>query len=346
MKIKVGIIGATGFVGSELIRLLLNHNNVEISAISSKSFLDEEIANIYKNFINISDLILEDEDSVIEKSDVIFTAVPHGLSEIIASKILSKNKILIDLGADFRLSDEDDYLKFYNKKYLNKDIHKEAIYCIPELHRRKINKQSIIGNPGCYPTSISLGLAPALYNDIVKKDSIIIDAKSGVTGAGRGANDGTHYISCNENFKPYGVGGVHRHIPEIEEVINSISKVKHKISFTPHLIPINRGILSTIYFDLDKDITVSDLHKLYVDFYKEEKFVVVVDLDTTAEIKNIKSSNYCHISIHKDERCNRAIIISTIDNMIKGAAGQAIQNMNIRMGFNESEGLNLIPSNF
>ncbi|MGL4451697.1 MAG: N-acetyl-gamma-glutamyl-phosphate reductase [Sarcina sp.] len=344
--ITVGIIGATGYVGVELLEYLLRHPKVEVVGISSKSFVGSDISDIYSNLQGVSNLICENEDDVIKKASVIFAALPHGLSEKIAIKIKEKNKILIDIGADFRLKSEEKYKEFYKKDYENSSLHEDAIYCIPELHRNLMKNQSIIANPGCYPTSISLGLAPAILKDIVKESSIIIDAKSGVTGAGRVANDNTHYIDCNENLKPYEIGGVHRHIPEIEQVLNDISNENYAISFTPHLLPINRGILSTIYFDLKKDLTVMDIHNIYTEFYKKEKFVKVLEFGKSASIKGVRNSNYCHISVHKDERCNRCIIISTIDNMVKGAAGQAIQNMNIRLGFNEDIGIDMIPRIF
>ncbi|WP_297520385.1 N-acetyl-gamma-glutamyl-phosphate reductase [uncultured Clostridium sp.] len=344
--VKVGIIGATGYVGIELLSYLLRHQKVQVVGISSKSFKDMKISDIYKNLLKISDLICEDEDAVIEKSEVIFAALPHGLSEKIASKLIDSKKVLIDIGADFRLSDEGDYIKYYNKKYSDKELHKKAIYCIPELHREKVNKQMIIANPGCYPTSISLGLGPAITNDIIVENSIIIDAKSGVTGAGKVANDNTHYVDCNENLKPYALGGTHRHTPEIEEVLSSLSDRKYQITFTPHLIPVNRGILSTIYFNLKINISVEAIYKKYCEYYKNEKFIVILPVGDVANIKLARNSNYCYISIHKDERCNRCIIVSTIDNMVKGAAGQAIQNMNLRFGFDEDMGIDMIPKIF
>ncbi|MGL4761316.1 MAG: N-acetyl-gamma-glutamyl-phosphate reductase [Sarcina sp.] len=344
--IKVGIIGATGYVGVELLGYLLRHPKVKVEGISSKSFVGSEIASIYNNLSTITDLVCENEDEILEKSDVIFAALPHGLSELIAIKIKNKNKILIDIGADFRLKDESDYVEFYKNNYKDKELHKDSVYCIPELHRNLVDKQSVIANPGCYPTSISLGLAPAIVGDLVKEKSLIVDAKSGVTGAGKVARDNTHFVDCNENLKPYAIGGTHRHVPEIEQVLNGLSNRDYQISFIPHLIPVNRGILSSIYFDLKVDINIDDIHKKYLEFYKKEKFVVVLPLGETANIKSVRNSNYCHISVHTDKRCNRCIVISTIDNMVKGAAGQAIQNMNLRLGLDEYLGIDLIPKIF
>lgn len=320
--IKVGIIGATGYVGAELLRLLLNHEAVSVEAISSVTFKDELISSVYKNFSGIVDLICEDEDSVISKSDVIFGALPHGLSERLASKILKYRKKFIDIGADFRLKNEESYIKWYNKRFDYKPLHEKSIYSIPEFHRNKI----IEGN----------------YDE----QSIIIDSKSGVTGSGRKLSLGNHFVECNESLNAYSLGGVHRHTPEIEQIINEFSDTNVKITFTPHLVPLNRGILSTIYFDLKGEYSLESIHKIYSKFYENEYFVKVLPLGSNAKIKDVKNSNYCNISIHKDNRCNRCIICSVIDNMVKGAAGQAIQNMNLLMGIEENKGLKSIATAF
>lgn len=343
---NVGIIGATGYVGVELISFLLHHKKVKLKAISSKSFEGKKISDIYGNLYGITDLLCTNQETVIKTCDIIFLALPHGLSEEIAIKIKDENKLLIDMGADFRLENELDYNKFYKANYKDKELHQNAIYCIPELHRQKLCNTNIIANPGCYPTSVALAIVPSLKSNLVKENSIIIDSKSGVTGAGRNINITNHYIECNENFSAYAVGGTHRHIPEIEQILNEFSNHLIKVSFTPHLLPINRGILSTVYYDLDKDISLERIHEIYSEFYKNEKFVKVLNLGCHAKIKSVTHSNYAHISIYKDNRCNRVIICCSIDNMIKGAAGQAIQNMNIKLGFNEDEGLDFIPSNF
>lgn len=346
--INVGIIGATGYVGVELLRLLLNHEFVSVSGISSKSFKDEAIASIYENFSGITNLICEEEEEIISKSDIIFGALPHGLSENLGEKILNKDKIFIDMGADFRLNNEEDYKKWYKAGYLNKPLHEKSIYSIPELHRKKMKNGmfKLIANPGCYPTSIALALVPAIINKIVKIDSIIIDSKSGLTGAGRNLSSISHFVECNESINAYSIGGAHRHIPEIEQILNEFSQEKIIVTFTPHLIPVNRGILSTIYFDLKENIELSELHEIYKEYYKNEFFVKILPLGSNAKIKNVKNSNYCNISLHKDERCNRIIVCSVIDNMIKGAAGQAIQNMNLILGLEETTGLKALATAF
>lgn len=372
---KVGIIGATGYVGCELLRILINHPGVEVAAISSVSFEGEEFSSIYKSFYKMTNLICENKSEVIKKCDVIFTALPHGLSEDIASECFASNKICIDLGADFRLTSEDEYKKWYGKEFNQKDLHSESIYGLPELNREKIKEYKIIANPGCYPTSIEIGLMPLLKNNLIDGSNIICDSKSGVTGAGRGLSQNTHSSELNNNFAPYAVGA-HRHIPEIEETLRTMANEKINITFTPHLLPINRGIVSTIYTtpkkhfihnntftdkitgqcvefdDFNVDITddfkinLEEIHELYVRSYENEPFVYVLPLGETACIKNVTYTNNCNISLHLNHRGDGLIVISTIDNMIKGAAGQAIQNMNIILGLNETDGLNFIAPAF
>lgn len=342
---KVGIIGSTGYVGVELIRLLLNHPEIQIEAISSQSFKDKTIDSIYKNFHGITSLVCEDEDSVINKSDIIFTALPHGLSEQIALKALDQNKLVIDMGADFRICNENTYEQWYGKKFDVKSIHPFAIYGLPEINRNNIKTAKIIANPGCYATSIELALLPLVEKNLIYTKDIICDSKSGATGAGRGLSLSTHFTECNENLSAYKIDG-HRHIGEIEEILTSKSKDNVEICFTPHLLPINRGILSTIYTKLPNKEDLETIHSIFKSYYEDCPFVKILDLGESANIKNIKYSNYCHISLHKDFRNDRLIIISCLDNMIKGAAGQAIQNMNIALGLEETTGLNLISPAF
>jgi len=340
-KIKVGIIGATGYAGVELLRLLLSHPYVEIASLSSVSFEGKPISEVYPNLKDICDDVLTNEEEVLEKSDVVFASLPHGLSEPFGKKCVEQDKLFIDLGADFRLYDEKDYTEWYNLPYKEKDLHKVAVYCIPELHRSLLKGKKIIGNPGCYPTSISLGLAPLFVNDLAVEDRIIIDSKSGVSGSGRGLSQMTHYPDCNEAFAPYKIA-VHRHTPEIEQNLSGLAKRKVTITFVPHLLPVNRGILSTMYVDLKENKSIDELLSLYKEFYKNEKFVRVLDKGNIANIKNVRLSNYCEVSLHKDERTNRLIVVSAIDNMVKGAAGQAIQNMNIALEIPEDTAINMI----
>lgn len=345
-KHAVGIIGATGYAGIELVRLLLSHPDVVISALSSVSFEGKPIHEVYPALNEICQEPLCDEDTVIEISDVIFASLPHGLCEVLAQKALAKGKKFIDLGADFRLTSEADYKAYYGLDYNDKALHEQARYCIPELHRDRLcDAVSLIGNPGCYPTCIGLGLAPAVKAGVVDLGSIIIDAKSGTTGAGRGLSQTTHHADCNEGFAPYKVAE-HRHTPEIEQILSELSGQDVQVTFVPHLLPVNRGIVATCYMTLQQDMTIDELQELYREFYGQEEFVRVLSVGACANLKHVKYSNFCDISLHLDARNRRLIVVSTIDNMVKGAAGQAIQNMNILMGFGESHGLQLIPPSF
>ena len=344
--VKVGIIGATGYVGAELLRILLNHNKVEVTALSSVSFEGQEISSIYKNFINKTNLVCNTMDDVLNKAEVIFTALPHGLSEDIAAKCIESGKICIDLGADFRLSSEQEYKYWYGKDFTKPELHKQSVYGLPELNKDKIKNTKLIANPGCYCTSIELGLMPLLKNSIIETKGIICDSKSGATGSGRGLSLTSHFTELNENFAPYKIGA-HRHTPEIEEILSTMAQDKVTVTFTPHLLPMNRGIISTIYCNPKKDnINLEEIYNLYIEEYKDKPFVNVLPLGETACTKNVRLSNYCDISLHLNHRKDQIIIVSTIDNMIKGAAGQAIQNMNIILGFDESEGLNYISPAF
>lgn len=347
--IKVGIVGATGYAGVELLRLLLQHPEVKVTEIVSHSFGDKNISDIYANFNENCELICSSftdfMSTGISKCDLVFAALPSGLSEDIAFECDKQGIVFIDIGADFRLENEDSYKKWYGLSYKHKTLHNKSQYGLPELYRSQIKKAKIIACPGCYPTSIILALVPALRNKLIKQNSIIIDAKSGLTGAGRELSSTSHYIDCNESMKAYKIG-CHRHTPEIEQELSKAAKAEIVVNFTPHLLPINRGILSTIYCDLEVTITIEKLVELYRDFYSDEKFVRVLGIGKSVEIKNVRGSNYCDISLNIDTRTNRLIINSSIDNMVKGAAGQAIQNMNLIFELEEELGLCYIPMVF
>lgn len=344
-KIQAGVIGASGYAGAELVRLLWNHPMVEVSGISSKSYTGQKISDLYPGFYQICDMVFQDEDSVIAASDVVFASLPHGLSEKLARKCFDADKIFIDLGADFRLDKEEDYAMWYGLDYHDPALHKESVYGLPELFREDIKGKKIIGNPGCYPTSVALGLAPIMKAKLADCKHIIIDSKSGTTGSGKSLSETTHFPRCNESFAPYKIAS-HRHTPEIEQTLSRLCDEDVLINFTPHLLPINRGIISTMYVDLKETMKVEELHVLYEQFYANEQFVRVLPLGKTADLKYIKYSNYCDVSIHLDERSNRAIIVSAIDNMVKGAAGQAIQNMNILFDLDEGMGLKMVAPSF
>ena len=344
-KIKAGIIGASGYAGAELVRLLLQHPRVKISGISSKSYTGSSISELYPGFYQILDMLFTCEDEVIQASDIVFASLPHGLSEPLARKCIDAKKIFIDLGADFRLHNEADYQQWYELSYQDKTLHEQSVYGLPELFRDDIKASTIIGNPGCYPTSIALGLAPLLKAKLADCNSIVIDAKSGTTGSGKSLSETTHFPRCNESFAPYKIAA-HRHTPEIEQTLSLIAQDAVLIDFTPHLLPVNRGIIATMYVTLLGDMSVEELHKCYQKFYVNEQFVRVLPLGKVADLKYIKYSNYCDISIHYNKRTNRAIVVSAIDNMVKGAAGQAIQNMNILFGLAEQTGLMMVPPSF
>ena len=343
-KIKVGIVGATGYAGAELFRLLAAHRFAEVVAVSSTSFEGKQLSEVYPALDDGTYHKLVSMDEAVAASDVVFAALPHGLSEELAVKCDAAGKVLVDFGADFRLTDEADYTKWYNLPYKYPELHKKSLYCLPEINRADIPKVDIIANPGCYPTSIALGLMPALKNHLVNpSNGIILDSKSGVTGAGRSLTQNTHYPDTNEAFAAY-KAAAHRHTPEIEQTLSMLYGSKVNVTFVPHLLPVNRGILSTIYVKAVADFAT--IRVAYEEAYKDEKFVRLMPQGAFANIKNVRMSNYCDISLHFDEHTSTLIITSAIDNMVKGAAGQAIQNFNIRFGFPEDEAIAMLAPSF
>ncbi|HEL5061109.1 TPA: N-acetyl-gamma-glutamyl-phosphate reductase [Clostridioides difficile] len=341
-KIKVGIIGATGYVGAELIRLLMNHDKVEVTAIGSNSYVGKDIVDIYPSIGYKNNMICIENEKVIDMCDVVFTALPHGVSEKFVIKAIKSKKKVIDLGADFRIKDEEVYSKWYGVSFIDKISHKKAVYGLSEIYKEDIKDADIIANPGCYPTSISLPLMPLLSSKLIKNNNIIIDSKSGLTGAGRELSISSHFTEVNENITAYKIGK-HRHTPEIEQNLSESCKEKVSVVFTPNLIPVNRGILSTIYCTKEDNISINDIHRKLTDYYEFKEFIEILPLDKVASLKNVRFSNKCVISLH--ENGDTLIICSAIDNMIKGAAGQAIQNMNIIFGIEENTGLkNIAPS--
>ena len=345
MTIKAGIVGATGYAGAELVRLLLSHPQAEIAAISSVTFEGKPLSDVYPAYYRLCDTVCAAQEEVVEKSDVVFAALPHGLSQGLAAECDQKGKVFIDLGADFRLENEDDYKQWYGGSYLDKELHQKAVYALPELFRDEIKGKTIIANPGCYTTGAPLALAPAVKSGLVETTGIICDSKSGVTGAGRGLSQATHYPDLNEGFHAYKVAS-HRHTPEIEQTLSKLAGRKVTVTFVPHLLPVSRGILSTCYARLKEGVTAERLRRCYEDFYQNEYFIRLLPAGKTADIHNIKASNFCDISLHVDGRTNTLVAISAIDNMVKGAAGQAIQNMNIVFGIDETAGLTIVPPAF
>jgi N-acetyl-gamma-glutamyl-phosphate reductase len=341
--VKVAIFGASGYTGQELTRILLGHPEVELIAVTSRRFAGRPVAEVFPALYGLTSLKYQNATpkEVAEASDVVFLALPHGVSMDIAPVFIQAGKKVIDLSADYRLHDVKTYEAWYGKHSSGK-ILKNAVYGIPEIYRQEIKKAAFIANPGCYPTSIILGLAPALKNKLIDVSSIIADSASGVSGAGREPQTGSLFCEVDGGFKAYKIGQ-HRHTPEIEQELHLLAGEKFPISFTPHLLPVKRGILSTIYATLKKKIDLPELHALYSSFYAEEKFVRVHPAGSYPNISSVCGSNYCDIGLVLDPRTNRIIIMAAIDNLIKGAAGQAVQNMNIVCGFEEHAGLQNIP---
>ena len=346
MSIKVSIYGATGYTGIELYRRLKNRKGIEIKYLVSKRNNCKRYGDVVNSFYNIGDEILTDKDNelIINDSDVIFTALPYGESMKIAKYVKKYNKKMIDIGTDFRIKDTIIYKKCYGLDHIEKDILKESIYCIPELHRNKINNDTwIISNPGCYPTSVQLAISPLLMEkDLILKNSIIIDSKSGVSGGGRGLSIDKHYCEQNENIHAYKIGE-HRHQFEMEEQFKEIIKEDINIMFVPHLLPSTRGIFSTIYCKLNKNIEEDYVRKLLKLKYKNEYFVTILDKGVMPHTKWVLGSNNCFINLKLDKSTGFLVLVSVIDNLIKGASGQAIQNMNILFKLNEKEGIDNFP---
>ena len=342
--IKVGIIGATGYAGSELVRILLGHKDVEIKWYGSRSYIDKKYASIYQNFFQLVDATCMDDnmEALADQVDVIFTATPQGLcASLVNEEILSKVKI-IDLSADFRIKDVKVYEEWYKLEHKSPQFIEEAVYGLCEINREDVKKARLVANPGCYTTCSILTCYPLVKEGIIDPNTIIVDAKSGTSGAGRGAKVDNLFCEVNENMKAYGVA-THRHTPEIEEQLGYACGEKITINFTPHLVPMNRGILATAYASLKKDVTYEEIKAIYDKYYADEKFVRVLKKDVCPQTKWVEGSNYVDVNFKIDPRTNRIIMMGAIDNLVKGAAGQAVQNMNLMFGLKESEGLELVP---
>ena len=344
--IKVGIIGATGYAGNELVRLLLGHKDAEIVWLGSRSYIDQNYSDVYRNMFKLVDAKCMDDnmEQLANEVDVIFTATPQGLcASLVNDEILSKTKI-IDLSADFRLKDVNVYEQWCKLEHKAPQYIDEAVYGLCEINRDKVSKDTrIIANPGCYTTTSILTLYPMVKEGIINPDTIIIDAKSGTSGAGRGAKVANLFCEVNESMKAYGVG-THRHTPEIEEQLGyACGRDDLKLIFTPHLVPMNRGILVTAYANLAKDVTYEDVKAAYDKYYDKEYFVRVLPKDVCPETRWVEGSNFVDIGFKIEPRTNRLIMMGALDNLVKGAAGQAVQNMNLLFGLPENEGLQLAP---
>lgn len=342
--IKAGIIGATGYAGGELVRLLAGHKEAEVIWYGSRSYIDKKYAEVYQNMFRIvEDKCLDDNmEELAEQADVIFTATPQGFcASMMKEEILAKTRV-IDLSADYRIKDVEVYEKWYGIEHKSPQFIEEAVYGLCEVNREDIKKARLVANPGCYTTCSILTAYPLAREGIIDMSTLIIDAKSGTSGAGRGAKVPNLYCEVNENIKAYGVAS-HRHTPEIEEQLGYAAKEKVALSFTPHLVPMNRGILVTEYASLKKEVTYEDVKSVYDKYYGNERFIRFLDEEVCPETKWVEGSNYVDINVKIDTRTNRIIMMGAIDNLVKGAAGQAVQNMNLMFGLAESEGLELVP---
>jgi len=333
------VIGATGYAGAELMRILSGHKNASVQHAVSKSFSGQNLSDIYPSFTG-RDIPLEqmDIDAVTKDCGIVFTCLPHGTSAEVVPQLLSRGAKVIDLSGDFRYTDAAVYEKWYQRTHNAKHLLSKSVYGMPELYRDRIKDADLIGNPGCYTTSAILAMAPLLKAGLIHPGSIIVDAKSGATGAGRASNTALSFCEMNENVKAYGVG-THRHTSEIEQELSIAAGAPVTLSFTPHLLPVKRGIISTMYATPSNGVTTAQLKDAYA-MYENEPFVKVYE-DSLPELKHVVGSNNCAIGFVLDARTNRLIVVSCIDNLIKGAAGQAVQNMNIMCGFNESDGLSI-----
>lgn len=342
--IKAGIIGATGYAGGELVRILMGHKDVEIKWYGSRSYIDQKYAAVYQNMFQIVEDVCKDDnmEELADQVDVIFTATPQGFcASLLNEDILSKVKV-IDLSADFRIKDQNVYEEWYKIEHKSPQFLPEAVYGLCEINREQIKGARILANPGCYPTCSILSIYPLAKEGLIDMNTLIIDAKSGTSGAGRGAKVDNLYCEVNENIKAYGVAS-HRHTPEIEEQLTYASGVKTVLNFTPHLVPMNRGILVTAYASLKKEVSYEEVKAVYDRYYEDEQFVRVLEKGICPQTKWVEGSNYVDVNFQLDPRTGRVIMMGAMDNLVKGAAGQAVQNMNLMFGLPENEGLNLVP---
>lgn len=342
--IKVGIIGATGYAGGELVRLLLGHKEAEIKWYGSRSYVDQKYAKVYQNMFQlVDDRCLDDNmEEMAKQVDVIFTATPQGLcASLVNDDILNKVKV-IDLSADFRIKDAVVYEEWYGIEHKAKQYLDEAVYGLCEINREAVKKARLVANPGCYPTCSILSIYPLLKEGLIDPSTVIIDAKSGTSGAGRGAKVDNLFCEVNENIKAYGVA-THRHTPEIEQELSLAAGEPVTISFTPHLVPMQRGILVTAYASLKREVTWEEVKEVYDRYYDKERFVRVLDQDVCPQTRWVEGSNYVDVGFKIDPRTKRIIMMGAMDNLVKGAAGQAVQNMNLVFGLDEAEGLRMAP---
>ena len=341
--IRVGIIGASGYTGAELVRLLVNHPGVELTLATSRQYAGKPLAAVFPHLAGRTELVCENLSGLeaAGRADLFFTAVPHQTAMNVVPELLAAGAKVVDLSADFRLHDQGVYEEWY-QAHSAPELLAEAAYGLPELHRSAIAKARLVANPGCYPTSVLLALAPLLKAGCLDPDSLIIDAKSGTSGAGRAAQTGTMYCEVTDGFRAYKVGA-HRHTPEIEQELGKLCDREMTVSFTPHLVPMSRGMLSTIYADLRGNYEQIEVERMVADFYRDEPFVRLLTAGQLPATQYVRGSNYCDLALRVDRRTGRLVMLSAIDNLVKGAAGQAVQNMNLLCGLPEGQGLEIVP---
>lgn len=347
--IKAGIIGATGYAGAELVRILWGHKDVEIKWLGSRSYIDQKYASVYQNMFELIEGECLDDNigELVKQADVVFTATPQGFLASVMKEEYLKQAKFIDLSADYRLKDKNIYEQWYNIKHQSPQFIKDAVYGLCEINREQVKQADLVANPGCYTTCSILTAYPLIKEGLIDADTLIVDVKSGTSGAGRGAKVNNLYCEVNENMKAYSIAS-HRHTPEIEEQLGYAAGRKITVSFTPHLVPMNRGILATEYASLIKnpDGSYPDAEKIrsvYEKYYGGEKFIRLLEQGVFPETKWVEGSNYVDINFKIDERTRRIIMLGALDNLVKGAAGQAVQNMNLMFDLPEEEGLELVP---
>ncbi len=342
--LKVAVVGASGYTGVELIRILVGHPEIEICCVTSRQHEGLPINQVFPSLTGFCELICEplNVEAISRRADLVFTALPHKSAMEVVPGFLSAGCKVIDLSADYRLNDQNIYEQWY-QTHSSPELFDEAVYGLPELYREQLQSARLIANPGCYPTSVILALAPLLEHGLIDPNSLIVDSKSGVSGAGRGVKLGSLYCEANEGFKAYGIAS-HRHTPEIEQELSGLSGGDIRLNFTPHLLPVNRGILSTCYADMRESKSTQELIDIYHLRYGKERFVRVMPGNQLPNIAYVRGTNFCDIGLVSDQRTGRVIVVSAIDNLVKGAAGQAVQNMNIMCSYSDALGLGIVPT--
>lgn len=342
--LSVAIVGSSGYTGVELARIICRHPLVELTAATSRQFAGQPLSEVFPNLRECTDIVCQNHttEDLISLADLIFCAVPHKTAMDIVPQFLAAGKRVVDLSADYRLKDVSTYEQWY-QEHSSAELIPQAVYGLPELYRDAVKDAQLVANPGCYPTSIILGLAPVLQQGIIDPTTIIADSKSGTSGAGRAAAVGSLFCEVADGFRAYKVGGTHRHTPEIEQELSILAGKSTTISFTPHLLPLSRGILSTVYSTITKEIGEDEVRGLYQELYVNHPFIRILDRGVQPATQYVRGSNFCDIGITVDQRTNRLIVTTAIDNIVKGASGQAVQNMNLMYGFPETSGLEHVP---